>query len=75
MSPYTLGDGINILGTLEPVSWSFGIKFLVIVSLKGKPASFSFLGVSELYSLFKYNKFELIRTERWQLSIFAVICD
>ena len=75
MSPYTLGDGINILGTLEPVSGSLSIKLLVIVGLKGEPTSLSLLGVSELYSLFKYNKFELIRTERWQLSIFAVICD
>ena len=55
LSADTLGDGVNILGTLQPVSWSLGIKIFVIVCLEWKPASFCFLRVSELYSLFKYN--------------------
>jgi hypothetical protein len=50
-----LGDGVDVLRTLQPVSGSLRIKLLVIVGLKGEPASLSLLGVSEFYSLFKYN--------------------
>jgi hypothetical protein len=58
-----LRDGVNILGTLQPVGRSLGIELLVIVSFKRQPATLGFFRVSELDSLFKYNKFELIRTE------------
>jgi hypothetical protein len=52
---HTLGHGVDVLRTLQPVSGSLRIKLLVIVGLKGEPTSLSLLGVSEFYSLFKYN--------------------
>lgn len=64
LSSYALGHGVDVLGTLEPVGGSLGIKLLIIVCLKREPTSFGFLGVSELHALFKYNKFELIRTRK-----------
>ena len=65
--PETLGANalsgrVNILGSLEPVDRLLRIKFLIIVGFKWQPSAFSFLRVSEFDSLFKYKKFELIRT-------------